>query len=171
MIAIKLNDDDELVEVIPTNGQFDILLSSRLGQTIRFKEEQVREMGRNATGVIGLKFKKAGDQVVACDIAREGSTLLHVTSEGYGKRTPVDEYPVKGRGGMGVVGIKITDDKGPVVGTLMVDDDDEILAMTSAGVLIRTRVEDISVQGRAAGGVKVMSPDTVDEVASIALMR
>ncbi|MEM7139455.1 MAG: DNA gyrase subunit A [Actinomycetota bacterium] len=170
LIAIKLNDDDELVEVIPTNGVFDILISSKFGQTIRFKEDQVREMGRNAAGVIGLKFKKPDDQVVACDIAREGSTLLHITSRGYGKRTSVEEYPAKGRGGMGVVGIKIVEAKGHVVGTLMVDDDDEILAMTSAGVLIRTRVEDISMQGRSASGVKVMSPDDGDEVASIALM-
>ncbi|MDW3220294.1 MAG: DNA gyrase subunit A [Acidimicrobiales bacterium] len=170
LIAIKLNDDDELVEVIPTNGLFDILLSSKFGQTIRFKEEQVREMGRNAAGVIGLKFKKPDDQVVACDIAREGSTLLHITSQGYGKRTAVEEYPTKGRGGMGVVGIKIVEAKGHVVGTLMVDDDDEILAMTAHGVLIRTRVQDISSQGRAASGVKVMSPDDGDEVASIALM-
>ncbi|MEQ8841542.1 MAG: DNA gyrase subunit A [Acidimicrobiales bacterium] len=170
LIAIKLNDDDELVEVIPTNGNFDILLSSRFGQTIRFKEEQVREMGRNAAGVIGLKFKKTGDAVVACDIAREGSTLLHITTKGYGKRTPVDDYPAKGRGGMGVVGIKITEDKGSVVGTLMVDDDDEILAMTSAGVLIRTPVENISQQGRTASGVRVMSPDADDSVASIALV-
>jgi DNA gyrase subunit A len=171
LIAIKLNDDDELVEVIPTNGLYDILLSSRFGQTIRFKEDQVREMGRNAAGVIGLKFKKAGDAVVACDIARDEATLLHITTKGYGKRTPVDDYPVKGRGGMGVVGIKITDDKGNVVGTLVVDDDDEVLAMTSAGVLIRTRAEDISRQGRSASGVKVISPDDDDLVASIALVH
>ncbi len=170
LIAIKLNDDDELVEVIPTNGMFDILISSRFGQTIRFTEDKVREMGRNAAGVIGLKFKKSGDAVVACDIARDGATLLHITTKGYGKRTPVDGYPTKGRGGMGVVGIKLTEDKGDVVGTLIVDDDDEILAMTSAGVLIRTRAEDISVQSRSASGVKVMSPDDDDEVASIALV-
>ncbi len=171
LIAIKLNDDDELVEVIPTNGVYDILLSSRFGQTIRFKEDQVREMGRNAAGVLGLKFKKPGDAVVACDIARDGATLLHVTERGYGKRTSVDEYPPKGRGGMGVVGIKIVDDKGPVVGTLMVDDDDEILAVTRNGVLIRTRVEDISMQGRSASGVKIMTPDDDDVVASIALVN
>ena len=139
LIAIKLNDDDELVEVIPTNGVFDILLSSRFGQTIRFKEDQVREMGRNAAGVVGIKFKKPGDAVVACDIARDGATLLHITEHGYGKRTNVGEYPTKGRGGMGVVGIKLTDDKGPVVGTLIVDDDDEVLAVTRQGVMIRTR--------------------------------
>ena len=170
LIAIKLNDDDELVEVIPTNGVFDILLSSRFGQTIRFKESQVREMGRNAAGVIGLKFKKASDELVACDIARDGATLLHITEQGFGKRTSVDEYPTKGRGGMGVVGIKIVDEKGPVVGTLVVDDDDEVLAVTRQGVMIRTRADDISIQGRSASGVKVISPDDDDQVASIALV-
>jgi DNA gyrase subunit A len=170
LIAIKLNDDDELVEVIPTNGVFDILLSSRFGQTIRFKESQVREMGRNAAGVIGLKFKKASDELVACDIARDGATLLHITEQGFGKRTSVDEYPTKGRGGMGVVGIKIVDEKGPVVGTLVVDDDDEVLAVTRQGVMIRTRSDDISIQGRSASGVKVISPDDDDQVASIALV-
>ena len=170
LIAVKLNDDDELVEVIPTNGVFDILLSSRLGQTIRFAESDVRAMGRNAAGVIGLKFKKKGDAVVACDIARVGQCLLHITSNGFGKRTPVTDYPRKGRGGMGVIGIRLTTDKGHVVGTLMVDEDDEILAMTSNGVLIRTLAESISVQGRGASGVKVMSPDPDDQVASIALV-
>ena len=96
LIAIKLNDDDELVEVIPTNGVFDILLSSRFGQTIRFRRARFA-MGRNAAGVIGLKFKKAGDELVACDIARDGATLLHITEQGFGKRTSVDEYPTKGR--------------------------------------------------------------------------
>ncbi|MEM9520570.1 MAG: DNA gyrase subunit A [Actinomycetota bacterium] len=170
LIAIKLNDDDELVEVIPTNGVFDILLSSRFGQTMRFKEDQVREMGRNAAGVVGIKFKKPGDALVACDIARDGSTLLHITEQGYGKRTSVDEYPAKGRGGMGVVGIKILDEKGPVIGTLVVDDDDEVLAVTRQGVMIRTRAIDISIQGRSASGVKVISPDADDAVASIALV-
>jgi len=171
LIAIKLNDDDELVEVIPTNGVFDILLSSKLGQTIRFHEDQVREMGRNAAGVIGLRMKKAGDALVACDIARDGATLLHITESGYGKRTSVDGYPVKGRGGMGVIGIKVTPARGPVVGTLVVDDEDEILAVTRNGVLIRTSVADISVQGRSASGVKVITPDDDDIVASIALMN
>ena len=170
LIAIKLNDDDELVEVIPTNGVFDILLSSRFGQTIRFKEDQVREMGRNAAGVVGLKFKKSGDAVVACDIARDGASLLHITEQGYGKRTDVGDYPAKGRGGMGVVGIKILAERGPVVGTVVVDDEDEILAVTRRGVLIRTPVADISMQGRTASGVKVISPDEGDQVASIALV-
>jgi len=171
LIAIRLNDDDELVEVVPTNGIHDILLSSRLGQTIRFSEDQVREMGRNAAGVKGIRFKKITDCVVGCDIARDNTTLLHITEAGYGKRTNVEEYPRKGRGGMGVRGIKVMAGRGEVVGTLIVEDDDEILAVTSNGVLIRTRVADISMQGRSASGVKVMSPDDDDVVASIALMK
>ncbi len=171
LIAIKLNDDDELVEVVPTNGIFDILLSTRLGQTIRFSEDQVREMGRNAAGVKGIRFKNESDCLVGCDIAREGATLLHITELGYGKRTPVEEYPRKGRGGMGVRGIKMMPGRGEVVGTLIVEDEDEVLAVTRNGVLIRTRAGDISVQGRSAGGVRVMSPDSDDVVASIALAR
>jgi DNA gyrase subunit A len=169
LIAIKLNDDDELVDVIPTNGVHDILLSSRLGQTIRFSESDVREMGRNAAGVIGLKFKHEGDRVVACDIARSGATLLHVTASGFGKRTNVGDFPRKGRGGMGVVGIKMTEDRGEVVSSIVVDEADELLAVTSKGVMIRTAVADISIQGRSATGVRVMSPDADDEVVAVAL--
>ena len=171
LIAVKLNDDDELVEVVPTNGIHDILLSSRLGQTIRFSESEVREMGRNAAGVKGIRFKTDGDCVVGCDIARDDTTLLHITEAGYGKRTAVDEYPRKRRGGMGVRGIKVMEGRGEVIGTLIVEDDDEILAVTRAGVLIRTRADDISVQGRSASGVKVISPDADDVVASIALVK
>jgi len=171
LIAIKLNDDDELVEVVPTNGIFDILLSTRMGQTIRFSEDKVREMGRNAAGVKGIRFKKETDCLVGCGIARVGTTLLHITESGYGKRTPVEDYPCKGRGGMGVRGIKVMAGRGEVVGTLIVEDEDEILAVTRNGVLIRTRAADISIQGRSASGVKVMSPDNDDVVASIALAR
>ena len=156
--------------MIPTNGVHDILLSSRKGQTIRFSESDVREMGRNAAGVIGLKFKHEGDRVVACDIARDGATLLHVTEGGYGKRTDVEDFPPKGRGGMGVVGMKMTPDRGEVVSALVVDETDEILAVTSKGVLIRTVVSDISLQRRAATGVKVMSPDEDDVVVAVALV-
>ena len=169
LIAIRLNDDDELAEVVPTNGLDDILLSSRLGQTIRFNESKVREMGRAAAGVIGLKFKKAGDEVVACNIAK-GTELLHVTSNGFGKRTRVEEYPTRNRGGTGVIGIRLTEDKGSVVGALVVEEHDEILAVTVNGVVIRTPAAAISLQSRYGSGVKVMSPDGGDVVASIGLV-
>jgi DNA gyrase subunit A len=127
-------------------------------------------MGRNAAGVKGLRFKREGDRVVACDIAQDGATVLHVTENGYGKRTHVDDFPCKGRGGMGVVGIKTTGNRGAVVSALVVDATDEILAVTSKGVLIRTAVADISIQGRSATGVRVMNPDPDDVVVAVALV-
>ena len=170
LIAIHLRDDDELVAVVPTDGVHDILLSSRLGQTIRFAQDEVREMGRVAAGVIGLKFKHPGDSVMSCAIARPGTALLYVTTRGYGKRTPVDAFSRKGRRGQGVIGSKLVEEKGEVVGTLVVDPGDEILAVTAHGVVIRIPVSDVSEQGRAAEGVKVMNPDPGDEVVAIALV-
>ena len=170
LIAIHLRDDDELVAVVPTDGVHDVLLSSRLGQTIRFAQDEVREMGRVAAGVIGLKFKHPGDSVMSCAIARPGTALLYVTTRGYGKRTPVDAFSRKGRRGQGVIGSKLVEEKGEVVGTLVVDPGDEILAVTAHGVVIRIPVSDVSEQGRAAEGVKVMNPDPGDEVVAIALV-
>ena len=170
LIAIHLRDDDELVAVVPTDGVHDILLSSRLGQTIRFAQCQVREMGRMAAGVIGLKFKHAGDSVVSCAVARPDAALLYVTTRGYGKRTPVDAFNCKGRGGQGNIGSKPTEEKGEVVGTLVVDPGDEILAVTANGVVIRVPVGDVSERSRMASGVKVMNPDPGDEVVAIALV-
>ena len=170
LIAIHLRDDDELVAVVPTDGVHDVLLSSRLGQTARFAQGRVREMGRAAAGVIGLKFKRAGDAVVSCALARPDATLLHVTTRGYGKRTPVDDFNCKGRAGQGVMGIRLTEDRGEVVGTLVVDAADEILAVSREGVVIRIPVSDISVRGRLGMGVKVMSPDEGDEVVAVALV-
>ena len=170
LIAIHLRDDDELVAVVPTDGVHDILLSSRLGQTLRFSQEQVRETGRVAIGVIGLKFKHKGDSVVSCAVARPDAALLHVTTLGFGKRTPVDRLNCKRRAGLGVRGIRLEEDKGEVLGTLVVDPDDEILAVTRNGVVIRMPVSDVSVQSTSAAGVKVMSPDPDDEVVAIALV-
>ena len=170
LIAIHLRDDDELVAVVPTDGIHDILLSSRLGQTLRFSQEQVRETGRVAIGVIGLKFKHEGDSVVSCAVARPGAALLHVTTLGFGKRTPVDRLNCKKRAGLGVRGIRLEEDKGEVLGTLVVDPDDEILAVTRNGVVIRIPVSGVSLQSTSAAGVKVMSPDPGDEVVAIALV-
>ena len=172
LIAIHLRDDDELVAVVPTDGVHDILLSSRLGQTIRFAQDEVREMGRGAAGVIGLKLKPklAGDSVVSCAMARPDAALLYVTTQGYGKRTPVDEFNRRGRGGQGVMGIRLMQSKGEVVGTRVVDPSDEILAVSRNGVVIRIPVSDISVRSRLGSGVKVMNPDPGDEVVAIALV-
>ena len=170
LIAISLKDDDELVAVVPTDGAHDILLSSRLGQTIRFAQAEVREMGRKAAGVIGLKFKHPGDSVVSCAVARPGAALLYLTTRGYGKRTPVAAFNRKGRGGQGNIGSKPTAEKGEVVGTLVVDPGDEILAVTANGVVIRVPVGDVSERSRMASGVKVMNPDPGDEVVAVALV-
>ena len=170
LIAIQLRDDDELVAVVPTDGIHDVLLSSRLGQTLRFSQEQVRETGRVTIGVIGLKFKYENDSVVSCAVARPGAALLHVTTLGFGKRTAVDKLNCKKRAGLGVRGIRLEEDKGEVLGTLVVDSDDEILAVTRNGVVIRIPVSGVSVQSTSAAGVKVMSPDPDDEVVAIALV-
>ncbi len=170
LLAIQLRDDDELVAVVPTDGIHDVLLSSRLGQTLRFSQEQVRETGRVTIGVIGLKFKYDGDSVVSCAVARPGAALLHVTTRGFGKRTAVDKLNCKKRAGRGVRGIRLEEDKGEVLGTVVVDPDDEILAVTRNGVVIRVPVSGVSVQGTSAAGVKVMSPDPDDEVVAIALV-
>ncbi len=170
LIAISLHDEDELVAVIPTDGKHDIMLSSRLGQTIRFAQDQVREMGRPAAGVLGLKFKHQGDSVVSCATAEPDAALLYVTARGYGKRTSVDAFSRKGRRGQGVTGIKLLEDKGPVVGTLVVLPDDEVLVVTAKGVVIRFPVIDVSEQGRTASGVKIMTPDPDDEVVAVALV-
>ena len=167
LIAIKLNDDDELVDVIPLNESQDVFLISKNGQTIRFDEEAVRPMGRTAAGVRGMKFRE-GDELVACARAQDDTRLLIVTSEGYGKQSDLDQYPTKGRGGLGVRGIKVNEKKGKVVAAFMVADDEEILLIGDGGTVIRTAVNDISVQGRDASGVRVMNVNEGHQVAAVA---
>jgi len=157
LIAIKLNEEDELVSVVPTNGSDHIFLVSSFGQTLRIDEEQIRPMGRTTAGVNGMKFR-SGDSLISCSVSKEGSMLLHLTTEGFGKRTVIDDFSVKGRGGLGVRGIKTTDSRGTVAGSLVVSEDDDILAVTSSGKIIRLAVSEISIQGRDATGVRVMSP-------------
>jgi DNA gyrase subunit A len=156
--------------VIPTNGTDDVLMVSRSGQTIRFNEDDVRPMGRAAAGVTGMRFR-AGDEVVSCDVARPGGTLLIVTSAGFGKRTPVDRYPTKGRGGLGVIGIRITESRGTVAAAFMVDDGDDVVLVASGGVIIRFNVNDVSIQGRDATGVRLMNLDGSQYVAAAALVQ
>jgi DNA gyrase subunit A len=170
LIAIRLNEDDELVAVMPTNGTDDVLLVSRSGQTVRFDENDVRPMGRSAAGVTGMRFR-GDDELVSADVARPDGTLFIVTSAGFGKRTPVDLYPKKGRGGLGVIGIRITERRGTVAAAFMVNDGDEVFLVASGGVIIRIPVADVSVQGRAATGVRVMNLDDGQYVAAAALVQ
>jgi DNA gyrase subunit A len=166
-IAINLNDGDELVRVIQTNGQDDIFMVSRNGMTIRFNETDVRPMGRSAAGVRGMKLKAgAEDEVVSCDAASDEAAILIITESGYGKRTQLDKFNRQTRGGQGVRGIKLTARKGYVVAAFMVALDDEIFLVSSGGVTVRIPVRDISSQGRDATGVRVMNLDAGQTVAS-----
>ena len=169
LIALNLRPHDELVRVIETSGTDDIFMVARSGQTIRFSEEDVRPMGRAAAGVRGMKLK-AGDEVVSCDLARDDAAILIVTDSGYGKRTQIDKFNTQGRGGQGVIGIKLTSKKGHVAAAFMVGIDDDIVAVSSGGVTIRMAVREISSQGREATGVRVMSLDEGQTVASVALI-
>jgi DNA gyrase subunit A len=167
LIAINLRDGDELVKVIETSGADDIFIVTRKGITIRFNENEVRAMGRAASGVRGVKLK-TGDELVSVDVGRDDTSILMVTESGYGKRTELDRFNVQGRGGQGVIGIRLTGKKGQVVAAFMVGLDDEIVAVSNAGVAIRMSVREISSQGRDATGVRLMNLDDGQMVASVA---
>ncbi|MFA5775493.1 MAG: DNA gyrase subunit A [Ilumatobacteraceae bacterium] len=169
LIALKLRPKDELVRVIETSGTDDVFMVTKGGQTIRFSEKLVRPMGRSAAGVRGMKLR-GNDEVVSMDVARDESSILLITESGYGKRTQLSNFARKGRGGMGMIGIKLTGKKGRVVAAFMVGIEDEIVAVSSGGTMIRTPVREISSQGRAATGVRVMSLDSGQVVASVALI-
>jgi len=163
---VRLNDGDELVAVVPTSGSDNLFLVSRTGQTLRIDENDVRAMGRDAAGVVGMKFR-GDDELVSCCVARKDATILHLTTEGYGKRTALDEFGAKGRAGLGVRGIRTTDDRGSVAGALVVSEGDDLFAVTTAGMIIRMPAAEISVQGRDATGVRVMSPGDGQEVTAV----
>ncbi|MDA8302307.1 MAG: DNA gyrase subunit A [Actinomycetota bacterium] len=169
IIALNLREGDELVAVVVTGGDDDIFMVSRSGQTIRFAETDVRPMGRDAAGVRGMALR-SGEEVVAADIARDESSILMVTSAGYGKRTQLHHFHRQGRGGHGVRGIRLNSKRGSVVSAFTVGLEDEILVISSAGVVVRLAARDISSQGRDATGVRVVSLDPGQQVASVALV-
>jgi DNA gyrase subunit A len=165
IIAISLEDNDELIAVRKTSGKDDLIIGTRNGLAIKFNEDDVRDMGRTARGVRGIKLVKR-DYVVAAEKAEEKAYLLMVAENGYGKRTRIEDYPLQGRGGKGVISIRLTDKGGKVAGLLQVRDEDEVVMITGAGKLIRTKSEHISVLGRNTQGVRLM--DTTDKIVSIA---
>lgn len=169
LIALKLRPKDELVRVIETSGTDDVFMVTKGGQTIRFAEKAVRPMGRAAAGVRGMKLRTA-DEVVALDIAKNDSAILLITESGYGKRTQLTNFARKGRGGLGMIGIKLTGKKGSVVAAFMVGLEDDVVVVASGGTTIRTPVKEISSQGRAATGVRIMSLGSGQVVASAALV-
>jgi DNA gyrase subunit A len=169
-IAISLRDGDELVRVVETSGRDDLLVVTSAGMTIRFSEEDVRPMGRDAAGVRGIRLKD-GDEVVSCDVASDDTDILVVTDAGYGKRTKLERFNRQARGGQGVRGIRLTARRGRVVAAFMVGIGDEIILVSSGGVVIRTAVREIASQGRDATGVRVMNLDDGDAVAAVARME
>jgi DNA gyrase subunit A len=175
IIAIKVKDDDELVQVRLTSGEDDILMVSKSGNASRFSESQVRPMGRGTGGVRGMNVSKklpggGKNCVLAMDIARDDSELFVVTENGYGKRTAVPEYPVKGRGTQGVLTIKLTEKKGGLAGALIVREHQDLLFISQNGMVQRTNAGGISLMGRATQGVRVMNMKEDDSVSAVALV-
>jgi DNA gyrase subunit A len=155
IIAIDLRENDYLIDVAITDGACDIMLFNDVGKVIRFSENDVRAMGRTACGVRGIKLQP--DQRVISLIIASDSPVLTTTENGYGKRTPVDDYPVHGRGGQGVIAIQVTERNGRVVGAIAADDNDEVMLISGGGTLVRTRVNEISVMGRNTQGVRLIT--------------
>jgi DNA gyrase subunit A len=170
IIAINIRDDDELVAVRRTSGHDDIILVSRSGQAARFNEDQVRPMGRDTSGVRGMNVAQKGNAVLAMDVARDDQELLVVTENGYGKRTPIPDYPVKGRGTMGVKTITLTENKGALAGALVVREHQELVFISEKGMVQRTSVRGINRYGRASQGVRVMNIRDDDQVSAVALV-
>ena len=169
IIAIRLRDEDELVDVLHSNGGEDIILVSRKGQAIRFHEDQVRPMGRATSGVKGMGLRK-GDEVIAAGIADDELDMLVVTDQGFGKRTRMADYPVKGRGGLGVRTIKLTEARGQLAGALAVREGFQLMLISDGGTIIRMPIEEIKRLGRATQGVIVQRLREDEQVSSIALV-
>ena len=170
IIAINIRDDDELIAVRRTSGNDDIIMVSRSGQAARFSEHAVRSMGRDTSGVRGMNVSQKGNSVLAMDVARDDQELLVVTENGYGKRTPIPDYPVKGRGTMGVKTIALTENKGALAGALVVREHQELVFISQNGMVQRTSVRGINRYGRASQGVRVMNIRDDDQVSAVALV-
>jgi DNA gyrase subunit A len=166
IIALELRDDDRLIGAGITSGAQDIMLFASTGKAIRFAEGDVRPMGRNAAGVRGLKLAGASDEVIALIIVGAGP-IMTATANGYGKLTPLEEHPVQGRGGQGVICIQTSERNGRVVGALQVSPEDELMLITSAGTLVRTPIADISTMGRNTQGVRLIRLDENDRLVGV----
>jgi DNA gyrase subunit A len=166
IIAIDLRDGDKLVDAKITEGDAEILLVGSSGKGIRFPESDVRPMGRGAAGVRGIKLP-AGHEVIALSIVQDG-LVLTATENGYGKRTAVEDFPVQGRGGQGVIAIQTTERNGRTVGAVLVGEDDEIMLISSSGTLVRTPVDDISIQGRNTQGVRLIRVEKGQRLVGVA---
>lgn len=167
--ALRLDEGDALISVLETDGGQDVLIATHDGQAIRFPEEKVRAMGRDAVGVRGIQLRD-GDFVVGAGVVRPGRSVLAITEKGFGKRTDLEEYRITNRGGLGIRNYMVTDKTGPVVGIKVVDGTEDLLLVTQAGILIRTHVDAIRMAGRATQGVIVMRfKEEGDQVIAMAL--
>ena len=167
IIAISLDEGDELISAKITDGTLNVFLGSAFGKSIRFHESDVRSMGRNAAGVRGMRLSE-GDTIVGMEVLSHGQTLFAVTENGFGKRTSLDEYPVQKRGGLGVITIKTTERNGHVVAILLVEEDDDMMLMTDQGKLIRIPIKGVSIISRNTQGVKLIGMEPNEKVTSAA---
>jgi DNA gyrase subunit A len=169
LIAINLREDDEVISAALVSPEEDLLLVSKSAQALRFHadDEQLRPMGRATSGVIGMRFNE-GDELLGMYVVREGEDVLVATDGGYAKRTPADQYPLRNRGGLGVITARIVEDRGGLVGALLVRPEDEVFAITSAGGVIRTRAGEVKQSGRQTMGVRLMNLATGDSVVALA---
>jgi len=167
IIAINLDDDDELIAASRTTGTQQILIATRNGKSVRFEETDVRPMGRNAMGVRGVSLVD-DDRVVGMEVLTPGATVLSVTENGFGKRTPLEDYRLQKRGGMGIITIRTSERNGPVIGVAQVTDDAELMLITDGGKVLRCRVSGISTMGRATQGVTLMDTAEGEKLVAIA---
>jgi DNA gyrase subunit A len=167
IIAMGVEEGDEVIAVEMTGGHDEIFIGTRDGMAIRFPEGDVRSMGRTAYGVRGISLR-GDDRVVAMEVARPGGTVLTVTEHGYGKRTPLDEYRVQSRGGVGIISIHTSERNGHVVGVACVRGEDELMLITQQGKVLRMATSDIRAIGRATQGVRLIGIEETDRVVSVA---
>ena len=164
--AIELVEGNRLVNVELTDGEHEVMLFSDAGKVVRFREADVRPMGRTARGVIGIRMGP-DDKVISLIIVRENKAILTATENGYGKRSRLDDYPLKSRGGQGVISIQTNERNGRVIGAQVVDEDDEIMLISDQGTLIRMRVSDVSVVGRNTMGVTLVNLNEGERLAGL----
>ncbi len=167
LIALTLDEDDELVDVKLTTGKDELIIGTRKGKAIRFSEQEVRSMGRPARGVRGITLTE-GDSIIGLELVRSGAYLLVVTANGFGKRTILDEYRTQRRGGKGIMTIKPTKRNGPLIGIKIVNEGEEVMMITAEGIIIRIEVKDISSMGRSTQGVTLMKLDQNDSIVALA---
>ena len=170
LAAIALKDDDELIEVKITDNRKDVILVTKYGQCIRFNDTDVRSTGRVSMGVRGINLSD-GDEIIGMQLNTQGDYLLIVSEKGMGKRTSIGEFTPQNRGGKGVKCYKITEKTGNVVGVKAVNEDNEVMMITTEGIIIRISCSDISILGRITSGVKLMNLDENVSIASIAKVR